>query len=253
MPRIDSDRMVHLTDEDVDMNGQIAQLTQNNLPIFIMFMSSGCPHCVSAKPDFAKAMTAAGQYVLYAYVQVDSEDSAERTLAQRFGRTIMPALGFSLTGVPAFFYYNRGKYLQYNGGRTMSDFVNYTLTQLNGGVPPPQAQQQARPQAPPQPQQQAPPQPQRAAISNSAAADLLRQNSCKFYGREWCGYCKKQKAELDAAGINSNEFYVDCGQNEEQCTQLGIKGVPDWRCNNAAQSKSTGYSDIPNVIKRLGL
>lgn len=53
------------------------------------------------------------------------------------------------------------------------------------------------------------------------------QNGIVMLGAEWCGYCKRLKAGLEAAGVPYTELDVeDGGTGQEAFAALGGRGVP---------------------------
>eukprot|EP00966_Prymnesium_polylepis_P049586 1147794-Prymnesium_polylepis.1 len=53
-----------------------------------------------------------------------------------------------------------------------------------------------------------------------------------FYGASWCGFTKKQLAELNITEADPRGLdYVDCNSQEELCAQKGIEAFPTWQLN----------------------
>lgn len=72
------------------------------------------------------------------------------------------------------------------------------------------------------------PMPKRVTIQDDSPtlSELMAKHSVTFFGAEWCGYTKKQQAELE--GVSGFEK-VDCQQAEERCTQEGVSAYPTWK------------------------
>lgn len=66
-------------------------------------------------------------------------------------------------------------------------------------------------------------------------AKCLFEKGMKFYGAEWCGWCKKQK-ELFGEDVEYLP-YVECIDEETEemtveCQEAGITGFPTWQLPN---------------------
>lgn len=73
----------------------------------------------------------------------------------------------------------------------------------------------------------APPPPQSPDVLN----DLI-SNGATFYGASWCGFTKKQLAELGITETKTKGLdYVDCETQEELCFEKGIEAFPTWQIN----------------------
>ena len=71
-----------------------------------------------------------------------------------------------------------------------------------------------------------PPKPNREVLTR------LINVGATFYGASWCGFTKKQLAEL---GITEKEThgldYVSCEEHEQLCSDKGIEAFPTWQIN----------------------
>ena len=80
------------------------------------------------------------------------------------------------------------------------------------------------------------------AVDAAALVRKLKKANAKFYGADWCGYCKKQLAEHEAM----KQFYKECGKGEGCKTSSGeaINGFPTWEINGKAVS---GYKTLAEL------
>jgi len=67
-----------------------------------------------------------------------------------------------------------------------------------------------------------------------------------IYGANFCGWCKKQKEELDANSVPYK--YVDCQLETEICNTLGITSYPTLFINGV---ESKGFQKAEDIIKKL--
>ena len=88
--------------------------------------------------------------------------------------------------------------------RVLTDFAVYALgwVLFKSGPPPTQIQAQEQ------------------------LALCLRDQNATMYGAEWCSHCQSQKRLFGEAF----KFvpYVECPDNPQACTDVGIKGYPTW-------------------------
>lgn len=81
---------------------------------------------------------------------------------------------------------------------------------------------------------QSPP-PRPPVVESVESSNVLKQlidNGATFYGASWCGYTKKQLAELGITETESKGLdYVDCEQQEELCSSKNIDAFPTWQIN----------------------
>jgi hypothetical protein len=86
----------------------------------------------------------------------------------------------------------------------------------------------------PPPQGPAPP-PQAPAPVPRSDSNVLQQlidAGATFYGASWCGFTKKQLAELNITEAEPRGLdYVDCENQEELCVSKGIDAFPTWQIN----------------------
>ena len=69
-----------------------------------------------------------------------------------------------------------------------------------------------------------------------------------FYGSPTCGWCTKQKAEIEGMNIP----YVDCSVETEKCSKLGINAYPTFILSDGtvlkgfqSKDKISGYINAP--------
>jgi hypothetical protein len=68
--------------------------------------------------------------------------------------------------------------------------------------------------------------------SDSNVLQQLIDAGATFYGASWCGFTKKQLAELNITEADPRGLdYVDCDNQEELCQQKGIDAFPTWQLN----------------------
>ncbi len=84
-------------------------------------------------------------------------------------------------------------------------------------------------------------------------AQCLTDNGMKFYGADWCGWCKRQK-ELFGEAVNALP-YIECVDEETQemtaqCQEVGISSFPTWI--SADGTKSPGYKSIEDLAQLSG-
>ncbi len=93
---------------------------------------------------------------------------------------------------------------------------------------------------------------QGAARANPAADEILSkliENGATFYGASWCGFTKKQLAELKITETDSKGLdYVDCETQEEHCQSKGIDAFPTWQINGQMYP---GYYPIEKLSELL--
>ena len=68
-----------------------------------------------------------------------------------------------------------------------------------------------------------------------------------IYGASFCGWCKKQKEELDADGTIPYK-YVECSEEKELCKEKDIKSFPTLFINGVT---STGFQKIDTIKNAL--
>jgi len=148
----DSDKLIHLLNEDLDDSGRIVSST---IPVFIMIQGDFCGHCRRAKPAFASAVALAGlsnklegkdlemanrarargaSAVNYCTAQVDTKDPSEKQLVERL-KKVLKSHNIEVGGVPQFVLYyidanGAPVYIQYPGGRETLDFLHFTSPRL---------------------------------------------------------------------------------------------------------------------------
>jgi|LakMenEpi03Aug12_release.lakeMendotaPanAssembly.Ray.scaffolds.fasta_scaffold00008_113 thiol-disulfide isomerase/thioredoxin len=67
---------------------------QNQKDVVVMFQTSWCPHCTTAKPDFQEFAEKYQNEVFCATVQADGDTQAEKTLGKRVNEIIPGFRGF---------------------------------------------------------------------------------------------------------------------------------------------------------------
>ncbi len=76
------------------------------------------------------------------------------------------------------------------------------------------------------------PPPQAPPSDSSKTLQKLIEAGATFYGASWCGFTKKQLAELNITEANPRGLdYVDCDNKEELCASKGIEAFPTWQIN----------------------
>lgn len=77
-----------------------------------------------------------------------------------------------------------------------------------------------------------PPPPPPVPRSDSNVLQQLIDAGATFYGASWCGFTKKQLAELNITEADPRGLdYVDCENQEELCASKGIEAFPTWQIN----------------------
>lgn len=79
-------------------------------------------------------------------------------------------------------------------------------------------------------------------------ATCLSTSGAKFYGAEWCGHCKNQKALFQENFQHIN--YIDCDKQKATCQQLEITSYPTWILGNG--KKLTGSQGLQNLAQSTG-
>jgi len=85
-------------------------------------------------------------------------------------------------------------------------------------------------------------------LNAEGLAKELKGQGWVVYGAEWCGACKKQKAEFGDAFEFIN--YVDCGPPDNPnpaCINAGIGPIPDWVSHNGTHY--TGYQNLTQLAQ----
>jgi len=83
-------------------------------------------------------------------------------------------------------------------------------------------------------------------INAEELAKELTEQGWVMYGAEWCGFCRKQKAEFGDAFKYIN--YVDCGSPQNpnpECINAGIGPIPCWVSPNGTHY--TGYHTLAQL------
>jgi len=85
-------------------------------------------------------------------------------------------------------------------------------------------------------------------INAEELAKELTEQGWVMYGAEWCGFCRKQKAEFGDAFKYIN--YVDCGSPQNPnpvCINAGIGPIPCWVSPNGTHY--TGYRNLTQLAE----
>jgi len=85
-------------------------------------------------------------------------------------------------------------------------------------------------------------------INAEELAKELTEQGWVMYGAEWCGFCRKQKAEFGDAFKYIN--YVDCGSPQNPnpaCIKAGIGPIPCWISPNGTHY--TGYRNLNQLAE----
>lgn len=76
-----------------------------------------------------------------------------------------------------------------------------------------------------------PPPPSIPSDSSNVLQQLIDAGAT-FYGASWCGFTKKQLAELNITEADPRGLdYVDCDNQEELCATKQIEAFPTWQIN----------------------
>ena len=103
----------YLQMEDIDERGNLKHVATAGKPVIIMFQSSWCGHCKTAKPEFQKFADMNKGKVTCITVQAD--EPAQDELSKK----MMSALGIG--GFPSYKWFVGGRYMDHNSGRKMED------------------------------------------------------------------------------------------------------------------------------------
>lgn len=60
-------------------------------------------------------------------------------------------------------------------------------------------------------------------------AKCLTENGATMYGASWCPHCQNQKAMFGSSFQYVN--YVECADNPQPCSAMGVEGYPTWIVN----------------------
>lgn len=164
-----------------------------------------CGHCKTLAPEYEIAATAFKSVKDVVIASVDAD--AHKTLGSRFGVQGFPALKyFAKNGDIA-------KPVDYNGGRTAADLVDYVNREAGvRGVVKKAASN--------------------VAVLTTANFDKVVDGSknvlVEFYA-PWCGHCKQLQPKWDALATKATAFSVakvDCTTEKAVCQAFGIRGYP---------------------------
>jgi hypothetical protein len=85
--------------------------------------------------------------------------------------------------------------------------------------------------------------------SSDTILKKLIDNGATFYGASWCGFTKKQLAELKITETNTRGLdYVDCEREDELCASKGVDAYPTWQING---QKYPGYYPLNKLLELL--
>lgn len=84
-------------------------------------------------------------------------------------------------------------------------------------------------------------------------AECLTDKGIKFYGANWCGWCKRQRELFGEA--ESALPYIECIDEETEemtaeCQERGISSFPTWISEDGV--KSPGYKSIQDLAQLSG-
>ena len=72
-----------------------------------------------------------------------------------------------------------------------------------------------------------------------------------FYGASWCGFTKKQLAELNISETDSKGLdYVDCEKQEEFCREKNIEAFPTWQINGEMYPGYYSAQKLREMLKK---
>jgi hypothetical protein len=84
---------------------------------------------------------------------------------------------------------------------------------------------------------------------NSDVLQNLIDVGATFYGASWCGYTKKQLADLDITETATRGLdYVDCEAQEDTCRSKGVDAYPTWQINGQMYP---GYYPASKLVELL--
>ena len=85
----------------------------------------------------------------------------------------------------------------------------------------------------------------RAAKAEDVAA-RLRAAGFKAKTAAWCGFCKKLKKDFEDAGLNFDEFNLECDKGGPGCE--GVTGFPTLMIKGSAVP---GYKPLDAILALL--
>lgn len=209
-----SDDVVILTAANFD------KLVKNSDDVWMIeFYAPWCGHCKTLAPEFKKAAKA-----LKGVVKVGALDAdAHGQVGSAYGVRGFPTLKF-FTG-------KGSKPVDYNGGRTASDIVNFSMDKAKQVVKERLSGKKSSGQQ------------QKKNFTGGKKGTVLELNESEFTSQilntqkaamvlfyaPWCGHCKKAMPEWqNAAGEAENTVFVkvNCDEERNLCQQYGVQGYP---------------------------
>lgn len=92
----------------------------------------------------------------------------------------------------------------------------------------------------------------RSSAEVTAFAQCLASKKVTMYGAYWCSHCQNQKALFGDAF--SYVPYVECTENEKECTAKGVAGFPTWIVpgTNGTSTKLEGEQSFEALARASG-
>jgi thiol-disulfide isomerase/thioredoxin len=107
----------YLETKDFDTNGNIINPNiPKNIPIAVMIQSSGCHHCIKAKPAYSDFGKQVQNKCFVTALLVDGDTEGEKDISN-----MVKKIDRSITGFPSYVFYSKGKRINYEGNRQSKD------------------------------------------------------------------------------------------------------------------------------------
>lgn len=93
-------------------------------PVFCLYYSSGCGHCITALPKFLQASQIhQNKKVMMCTLQADNP--ANRECSKRFKDMLYGRSQIVINGYPSYYYFKNGKWYEYEGSRETRDLLAF--------------------------------------------------------------------------------------------------------------------------------
>ena len=76
-------------------------------------------------------------------------------------------------------------------------------------------------------------------------AKCLTEKGVIMYGSEYCSHCSNQKEMFGDSFQYIN--YVECSENPELCTEMGILAIPTWYINGNLYTGEKTIQELSNL------